>query len=273
MTATTAKTKPALSQAEFVALMAMLAATIAFSIDAMLPSLPLIGAELSPGNLNQAQLILTSFILGMGIGTFVTGPLSDAYGRKPIMLFGAALYCVAAFVAYMANSLEMILAARLVQGLGAAGPRVVAMAMVRDIYAGRGMARIMSFIMLVFSLVPALAPTLGAYIADWFGWRAIFLCFIIFALISMFWLAIRQPETLAPEARRPIRAATLWDATVEVFSHPTTRLSIFIQTLTFGMLFTILSSTQQIFDLTYGQGDVFHLWFGGIAVFASSAST
>ena len=264
--------KAALSQVEFIALMAMVAATVAFSIDAMLPAMPEIGAELSPDNLNKAQLILTSFVLGMGLGTFFTGPLSDAYGRKTVMVGGAILYIVAALVAWMASSLEMMLAARVVQGIGASGPRVVAMAMVRDLYGGRDMARIMSFVMMVFSLVPALAPTLGHYVILSFGWRTIFLLFVLFAVIVSAWLIIRQPETLAVEKRRPIKFASLLSATKEVFAIETTRLSIIIQTLTFGSLFISLSSTQQIFDITFGQGDHFHLWFGGIAIFAASAS-
>ena len=266
------KPKNPLGQVEFIALMAMLAATVAFSIDAMLPSLPLIGADLSPADPDQAQLVLTSFILGMGLGTFVTGPLSDTFGRKPVMVAGSVLYCGAALAAIWASSLEALLIARVIQGLGAAGPRVVAMAMIRDIYAGRDMARIMSFVLLVFSLVPALAPTLGYYIAGYAGWRAIFVSFVVFAVVGSLWLVTRQPETLAQTDRRSLRVGELWSAVKTVFSHPTTRLSIVIQTLTFSMLFTVLSSTQLIFDQTYGQGDHMHLWFGGIAIVASSAS-
>ncbi len=261
-----------LPQGEFIALMAMLAATIAFSIDAMLPALPEIAGELSPDDLNRAQLILTSFVLGMGLGTFITGPLSDAFGRKPVMVGGAVIYIAASLAAWMAPTLEMILITRVIMGLGAAGPRVVAMAMVRDIYGGRDMARIMSFIMMVFALVPALAPSLGHYIILGFGWRAIFLSFVLFSLISVAWLTLRQPETLAVADRRPLNLRALASATVEVFSIRTTRLSIMIQTLAFGALITSLSSTQQLFDTTFGQGDVFHLWFGGIAIVSTSAS-
>ncbi|MEJ6401997.1 multidrug effflux MFS transporter [Yoonia sp. 2307UL14-13] len=261
-----------LPQTEFIALMAMLAATVAFSIDAMLPALPEIGEDLSPTDLNQAQLIITSFVLGMGIGTLFTGPLSDAFGRKPVMVGGAIVYIAASAAAWAAQSLEVMLAARLVQGLGAAGPRVVAMALVRDLYAGPQMARIISFVMVVFSLVPALAPTMGYYIIGAFGWRGIFATFIMFSVISLLWLLIRQPETLAPANRRPLSISALLSAVAEMFAHPTARLSIFVQTLTFGMLFTILSSTQQVFDVTFGQGDSFHLWFGGIAVVAATSS-
>ncbi len=261
-----------LPQTEFIALMAMVAATVAFSIDAMLPALPEIGAALSPGNLNNAQLVITSFVLGMGVGTLFTGPLSDAFGRKPVMIGGAVVYITACGVAWKAQSLEVMLAARVLQGLGAAGPRVVAMALIRDLYAGSDMARILSFVMIVFALVPALAPTIGHYIILAFDWPAIFLAFMVFSLATTFWLLLRQPETLTPERRRPLSFRTLWFAVKEMFTHPTARLSIFIQTLTFGMLFNILSATQQVFDQTFGQGDVFHLWFGGIAVISASAS-
>lgn len=134
--------KPPLSRFEFVALMAMMFATVAFSIDAMLPGLPEIGATLSPEAPNRAQLIVTSFVLGMGLATFVIGPLSDAYGRRPVLLAGAGLYIVAAALAWAAQSLEVVLAARVLQGVGAAGPRIVAMAIIRDLYSGRQMARI-----------------------------------------------------------------------------------------------------------------------------------
>ncbi|MEY1555561.1 multidrug effflux MFS transporter [Yoonia sp. R2331] len=261
-----------LHQTEFIALMAMLAATVAFSIDAMLPALPEIAAELSPGDANRAQLIITSFVLGMGLGTFVTGPLADTFGRKPVLVGGALLYCASALLAWAAQSLEVMLAARVLQGIGAAGPRVATMAMIRDLYAGPNMARILSFVMVVFSLVPALAPTMGHFIIEGLGWRAIFLSFVTFSVVTVTWLLIRQPETSTPETRRPLNVTALLSAAREVLTHPTTRLSIIIQTLTFGMLFTGLSSTQQVFDVTFDQGDVFHFWFGGIAVVAATGS-
>ncbi|MCF2870619.1 multidrug effflux MFS transporter [Octadecabacter sp. G9-8] len=261
-----------LGQTEFVALIAMLMATIAISIDAMLPALPEIAAELSPDAPNRAQLIITSFVLGMGLGTFFTGPLADRFGRKAVIVTGAALYVCATLAAYFAQSLETMLAARLAMGLAAAAPRVASVAIVRDLYSGRDMARIMSFIMLIFSLVPALAPSLGAVIIAVSDWRGIFLAFAIFATLVSIWLMLRQPETLPPEKRRPLSFTSLWSAASEVLRHPTVRLATLVQTLSLGMLFSVLSSTQQVFDVTYGQGETFHLWFGGIAILAASAS-
>lgn len=261
-----------LSQTEFVALIAMLMATIAFSIDAMLPALPEIGAELTPDTLNNAQLVITSFVLGMGLGTFFTGPLADRFGRKAVIVTGAWLYIAATLFAYFAQTLETMLIARVLMGLAAAAPRVASVAMVRDLYAGRDMARIMSFVMLIFSLVPALAPSLGALIIAVSGWRGVFVAFALFAAITSTWLMLRQPETLPADRRRSLQFAPLWSAAREVVTHPTVRLATLAQTLSMGMLFSVLSSTQQVFDVTYGQGHSFHFWFGGIAVLAASAS-
>lgn len=262
----------ALGQTEFIALIAMLFATIAFSIDAMLPALPDIAAELSPDAPNKAQLILTSFVFGMGVGTLFAGPLSDSYGRKSVIVAGAVLYCVGAVLAYIAPTLETMLAARVLQGLGAAGARVVSLALVRDIHSGPRMARIVSFAMMIFTLVPAVAPLLGQFIIAGFGWRSIFLAFLLFSGLSVLWLTLRQPETLLPAARRPFRAAPLWAALKEVVSLRSIRLSILAQTLGFAALFGTLSSTQQLFDQTYGRAESFPLYFALIALVSGTSS-
>lgn len=257
---------------EFIALIAMLFATIAFSIDAMLPALPEIAQQLSPSDPNKAQLIVTSFVLGMGLGTLFAGPLSDSFGRRTVILAGAALYCAASGLAMFAPSLETVLLARLVQGLGAAGPRVVSLALVRDLYKGREMARVVSFAMMVFSLVPAVAPLAASGIIAELGWRAIFAAFILFAIVAMVWLMVRQPETLPQAARRPLAAGPLLSALREVLSNRVVLTAIAVQTLCFGCLFGTLSSTQQLFDQTFARGESFPLWFALIAILASSAS-
>ncbi|NDW43428.1 multidrug effflux MFS transporter [Ruegeria sp. PrR005] len=261
-----------MSKAEFIALIAMMFATIAFSIDSMLPALPEIGLELSPNEPNRAQLILTSFVLGMGIGTFFTGPLSDAFGRKPVIYGGAVVYILASAVAWASPSLELVLAARVAQGLGAAGPRVVAMAVVRDLYSGRQMARIVSIAMMIFTLFPAFAPLMGAGIIALTGWRGIFAAFVLFSTISVLWMGFRLPESLAVENRRPFRLPLLVDAVRQMFGHPTVRLSIMVQTLCMGTLFTMLTMVQPIYDVIHDRGDSFPFWFAMVALLSGSAS-
>lgn len=256
---------------EFIALIAMMFATVAFSIDAVLPALPQIAAELTPEDPNRAQLILTSFVFGMGIGTLIMGPLSDAFGRKPVILGGTLLYCIAAAVGYFAPTLETVLAARVVMGLGVAAPRVASLAMVRDLYAGRDMARIVSFAMMVFMVVPAAAPLAGAAIIAASGWRAIFLAFLLFALAILLWMQFRQPETLAPEARRPLGAGQMWRDAREVLGNGLILKSILGTTLIMGVLFAVLSSVQQIFDITYSRAEGFPWWFALIAVFSAGS--
>ena len=261
-----------LSRVEFVAMIAMLFATIAFSIDAMLPALPEIADTLTPDAPNRAQLIVTSFVLGMGAGTLFTGPISDAVGRKPVILGGAALYVAGAALAWHASTLEALLVGRVIQGLGAASPRVVAIAIVRDLYSGRAMARIMSLVMTVFTLAPAAAPLLGAAVIGLAGWRAIFAMFLVFSVVSVGWLTIRQPETHPPERRRPLRAGRLLAAAREVFTSRTVAVSTACQALALAMLFSMISTVQPVFDETFGRAASFPLWFAGIAVFSASGS-
>jgi len=271
-TTSTPRARAPVGKVEFVALMAMLVAIVAFSIDAMLPALPRIGAELTPGALNRAQLVVTSFVLGLGAGTFVTGPLSDSYGRKPVILVGAAVYMCGAVLAWVAPALEWLIAARIIQGLGAAAARIVAIAIIRDLFSGREMARLMSFVMMVFALVPAVGPLLGSLIIAISDWRGIFVSFVLFAAVSSLWLSIRLDEPLSRAARRPFRAASLGRALREVLSHPGVRISIAVQLLCFTTLFASISSIQQIIGETYGRGDEFPYWFFMIAVVAGTGS-
>lgn len=261
-----------ISRIEFIAMMAMIFATIAFSIDAMLPALPEIGEELTPEDPNRAQLILTIFIAGMGFGTFFTGPLSDALGRRPVIVGGSLLYVIGALLAYVAPSLELVLAARFLQGLGVSGPRAVGLAVVRDLYSGRDMARISSFIMLVFTLVPAMAPLIGAGIIAFTGWRGIFLAFVVFSVISIGWFVTRQPETLPPEKRRPFRAGTLWAGLKELAGYDVVRRSILLQILSFSALFSMLSSVQPIYEQSFDMGASFPRWFFVVSLVAGTSS-
>ncbi len=264
-------TKP-LSQGEFVALIAALFATIAISIDAMLPALPEIAVTLSPDAVNRAQLVVTSFVFGMGLGTLFVGPLADAFGRKPVILAGAALYVAAAVACYFANSLDLLLIARVVQGIGAAAPRTVSMAMVRDLFKGRAMAQVMSFVMMVFTLVPAVAPLLGQGVIAVAGWKSIFLIYVLFSAVTMLWMGLRQPETLAPENRRKLQLSTILSSTKELLSYRIVIVSIVAQTLTLAALFATLSSMQGVFEQRFDAAETFPLWFAFIALVSGTGS-
>lgn len=259
-------------RAELIALLAMLFATIAFSIDAMLPALPELTAALSPEAPNKVQLVVTMFMLGMGLGTFFTGPLSDTFGRKPIVLVGAVLYIAGALMATQAETLEVLLAARLLQGLGAAGPRVVAIAIVRDLYSGRAMAQIMSFVMMVFTLVPALAPSIGAVLIAAAGWHSVFYAFALFSAVGAIWFTLRLPETLPVTHRRPFRLNVLGAAIREMMAHPVVRLSILVQAFIFAMLIATISTIQPIYETALGRAESFPLWFGLTAIIGASSS-
>jgi DHA1 family bicyclomycin/chloramphenicol resistance-like MFS transporter len=261
-----------LSTPEFVSLMGMSVAMVAFSIDAMLPAFPAIAAELSPADPNRVQLVLSIFMLGMGIGTLVTGPLSDAFGRLPVLTGGMAIYAAGALLASQAGTLEGLLLARAIQGLGAAAPRVVTLALVRDLHEGRRMAQMVSVIMTVFMLVPAVAPSFGQAILTVAGWRTIFLSFVAFALVTGLWLNLRQPETLSADRRRAFSAALLAGGVRHVLGDRRTLAYVAILALGFGQMLALLSSTQQIYAETFGRGDEFPLWFMLTAAIAATGT-
>lgn len=257
---------------EFIGLMAFLFATVAFSIDSMLPSLPQIAAELTPQDVNRAQLVLTAFMAGMGLGTLVAGPISDAIGRKPAMTIGFAVYGAAAVMAVFAQSLEMLLLARFIQGLGASGPRIVGLAMIRDLYAGREMAKIQSFVNMLFIMIPAVAPSLGQGIIAVAGWRGVFGAFVAFAVVGTLWLNLRQPETLPADRRIPMRPRPLAAAAREVLRDRDVRICTATIALGFGQMFALLSSAQQLFGETYGLGARFPLWFAAMALLSAAGT-
>lgn len=261
-----------ISQGEFIALTAALFAMVAVSIDAMLPALPQIASALSPDAPNRAQLVITSFVFGMGVGTLFVGPLSDAYGRKPVIYVGAGLYACTALACYFANSLETLLIARVLQGMAVAAARVVSMAIMRDLYKGREMAKIMSFVMMVFIMVPAVAPLMGQGIIAVAGWQAIFLVYILIVAVILLWFGLRQHETLAVGHRRPLDLRALWASTRELFTHRIVRVSIAAQTLTMAALFATLSSMQGVFEQRFDRAESFPLWFAFIALGSASGS-
>ena len=261
-----------ISRPEFIAMTAMMMATVAFSVDAMLPALPEIAGELSPDAINRAQLVVTAFVAGMGLGTFFVGPLSDAFGRKPVIIAGCAVYVVAAFVSTLADSLDLLLLTRFAQGLGASGPRVVSIAIMRDLHSGRTMARMLSIVMMIFVVFPAFAPLIGTGIIAVAGWRSIFIAFILFSAVSTIWMTMRLPEPLPAERRRPFRLPLMLDAVKEMMGIQMVRLSITVQTLCMAIMFAMIPSVQPVYDQLYHRADEFPFWFAAVAVVTASAS-
>lgn len=264
--------RPSMGKIEFIALMALMGGAVAYAIDAMLPALPEIGQELSPDALNRAQLVVTSFVFGMGLGTFLVGPLSDAFGRRPVVLVGSGIFAVASVIAVFTASLELLIALRVVQGLGVSAARIVSMAIIRDLFAGREMARLMSFVTMVFMLVPAIAPLIGSLIIAVAGWRGVFASFILFAGLFSGWMMLRLAEPLPRGHRRPFHPRALWQAAREVVSHRVVILSTAVMTLCFAALFASLSTVQQIMGDTFGRADEFPYWFALIALISGSAA-
>ncbi|MCV6824381.1 MULTISPECIES: multidrug effflux MFS transporter [Halocynthiibacter] len=261
-----------LPQWEFVCLIAMLFAMIAFSIDAMLPGLPTMGQDLTPEAPNRIMFVVIIFVIGMGIGTFLTGALSDAFGRRPVILGGIGIYFAGSIIAYFSASLEVLLLARLLQGFGVAGPRVATLALVRDQFEGPQMAKIMSIAMTVFMLVPAVAPLVGQFVIEGLGWRSLFAVFALFALTVGTWMALRQPETLTPENTRKLGFGTYFSAIKEMMSNRIVVISMAVQTLVMGFLFSCISSVQPIFEMTYDKAESFPRWFFLIALISSTSN-
>jgi len=221
---------------------------------------------------NKTQFIISSFLLGMGIATLFTGPLSDSFGRKKIIFVGGIIFLLGTVLASTANNLEIVLLGRFIQGLGVAGPRVVTLAIVRDLYAGRRMAQIMSISMIFFTFVPAVAPMIGALLLLNFGWRSIFTGFIVFLIIAVGWLLLRQPETLMIKNRVSFTFTRIYNSFLDCFSNKVFVISTILQTLTFSTLFASISTIQQIFDITYDKALSFPYWFGLIALISGSGS-
>jgi DHA1 family bicyclomycin/chloramphenicol resistance-like MFS transporter len=264
--------RPALGLVEFVILMAMLISLVALSIDAMLPALPQIGVDLGVQQANDTQLIIATLFIGMALGQIVYGPLSDTLGRKPTIYIGLTLFIGGCVMSMLATDFNTMLAGRVLQGIGAAGPRIVTVAMVRDQYEGRAMARIMSLVMMVFILVPALAPALGQGILLFSGWRAIFAAFLLLALIGAIWFALRQPETLTAERRRPFSLAGIAVAVREICTHRIALGYTFVMGIVSGAFIGYLNSAQAIFQDQYRLGTQFPLYFAVLALAIGSAS-
>ena len=259
------KPKKSLRFGEFVALMAMMTALTALSIDAMLPALPEIGLDLGVRRANDNQLVISLLFLGLAVGQIFYGPLSDSIGRKPAIFIGFGLFAAGCLLSLLTASFQIMLVGRVLQGLGTAGPRTVVVALVRDQYGGRAMARVMSFVMATFILVPVVAPALGQAVLLVAHWRAIFAIYLVLVLVIGTWFALRQLETLVADRRIPFSINRIARAIREIIAHRTAFGYTVALGLIGGAFLGYLNSTQQVFQEQYGLGQLFPLYF---AVFA-----
>ena len=264
--------RPALRPGEFIPLAALLMSLVALAIDTMLPALPAIGQDLGVLRRNDVQFIITALFLGLGLGQLAFGPLSDRFGRRPAIHAGLLLFMAGCLMSVFADGFEVMIAGRIVQGIGAAAPRVVTMALVRDQYEGREMARLMSFVMAVFIFVPTVAPALGQGILWLASWRAIFTTFFAIAAIAFAWFALRQPETLHAAHRRPLAPRAIGRAVVEVLRIRSALGYTLANGFVFAPFIAYLSSAQQIFQEAYRTGALFPVYFGGLALAVGAAS-
>ncbi|CAM1354900.1 multidrug effflux MFS transporter [Tenacibaculum ascidiaceicola] len=255
------------SKLEFIALMASLMSLVALSIDALLPALEQIGISIrvQQGS-HDSQLLITMIFLGLGFGQLISGPISDSLGRKPVIYGGFILFVIASFICVSAASIEMMILGRILQGIGLSAPRTISIAMVRDSFSGNYMAKIMSFIVVIFILVPVVAPAIGKLMLDAYGWKSIFYSQLIFGVVVMFWLWKRQPETLKEENRMKFAFRLFLDGSKEFIKYKQAVIFTLISGFITGSFMVYLSASQQIFQEQYLLVDEFPYIFAGLAI-------
>ncbi len=260
------------SQFEFVALMASLMSIVALAIDALLPALDYIGFSIGTTDSSDTQLLITMIFLGLGSGPLLFGPISDSLGRKPIVYMGFGVFIIASLICIFSESLFTMVLGRILQGVGLSAPRTISIAMVRDSYSGDYMARIMSFITVVFILVPIVAPALGKFVLDHYNWQAIFYIQLLFTVLVSLWFWRRQPETLPADKRITFSSHIFSDGLRELLRYKKTLGYTVISGFITGSFMVYLSSSQQIFHNQYGLQDEFPYIFAGLAISIGSAT-
>ncbi len=257
---------------EFVSLMAFTMSLVALSTDSMLPALQGTGKAFGIPGGNTPQLIISLFFLGLAGGQIIYGPVSDSVGRKPPIYAGFIIFIIGSLVSMFAVSFNMVLAGRVLQGLGAAGPRTVVLSLVRDQYSGGLMARVMSFVMTVFILVPIIAPLMGQAVLLFAGWRSIYAMLLVLSAVNFTWFALRQSETLHEEYRGEFSVKWIANAIKEFFACRTAVGYTLVLGIVGGCFLGYLNSAQQLFQNLYGLGNRFPLFFAIIALSIGTAS-
>jgi DHA1 family bicyclomycin/chloramphenicol resistance-like MFS transporter len=263
---TLAATPRPLSTFELVAMVASLSALNALAIDIMLPALPMIGADFQLTNDNDRQLVVVAYIALFGVSQLVYGPLADSFGRRSVLIYALGIYIAGSILCVVAPSFELFLAARAMQGVGAAATRVIATAVVRDLTEGRRMAQVMSMAMTLFMVVPIIAPGIGQLILFIAPWRWIFGALLIYALIVLAWALLRLPETLKPENRQHFNTRSIIAGYAAVFRERQTIGYMIASTFITGCLFGYITSSEQLFVDVYKLGPAFPIAFGSIAI-------
>lgn len=259
------------SQVEFIALMAALMSVTALSIDAILPALEIIGAAINTTTASDNQLLVTMIFLGLGIGPLVFGPLSDARGRKLSVYVGFVVFIIASGICIYAETLEVMVIGRILQGIGLSAPRTICIAIIRDLFEGDYMARIMSFVTVVFLLVPIIAPAMGKSVLELWDWEAIFVVQVVISILVMFWFWRRQPETLDIQKRIPFSTVRIYNGFMETIKYKRTMGFTVIQGFIVGSFLVYLSASQQIFQNQYDLVDEFPYIFAGLAASIGAA--
>ncbi len=245
---------------------------VALAIDALLPALDFIGISIGTTQTVDNQLLITMIFLGLGLGPLFFGPISDSLGRKPIVYMGFGLFIIASLICVYSESLEMMVFGRILQGIGLSAPRTISIAMVRDTYSGDYMARIMSFITVVFILVPIVAPAMGKFVLDHYNWQAIFYIQLLFSVLVSGWFWLRQPETLAIEKRVKFSSHIFIDGLKEIKKSKRTIGFTVISGFVTGSFMVYLSTAQQIFQFQYDLKEEFPFIFAGLAIVIGSAT-
>ncbi|MEL7539803.1 MAG: multidrug effflux MFS transporter [Pseudomonadota bacterium] len=254
-----------MAQWELVLMVAALMSLNALAIDIMLPALSNISDFYSLTRDNDQQLVIFAYIAGFGAPQLVFGPISDRYGRKGLLRICLIGYAIAGIACIMTSSFTTLLLARFVQGVFASGVRVIAVSIVRDLLAGRAMARIMSLVMTVFMVVPILAPTIGAGVMLFAPWQWTFALLSIAAMVLLFWTQVRLPETLSGEDRQPLNPRQSLKAYWQVVTTRITFGYMCASGVIFGALFAFVAASEQIFTDVFGKHETFALWFAGVA--------
>ncbi len=253
-------------QLEFIALISLMTSLTAVSIDALLPALYSIGTSLSVGNTLNTQWVISVFIAGMVLGELFFGPLSDAIGRKKSIIVGLVVYCLGTLIAMSSVTLEQMLLGRVIQGVGISGPKIASRALVRDLYRGDEMARIMSLVLMVFILVPMLAPLIGQVVLDFLAWRWIFVLYLLMAAVSGVWLCARQRETLPVKDRIPWCYASLRENARLIVGHRRVMIYTAVAGSVFGAQLLFLSVVPAVFTDVYGVTRQFPMYFAVLAL-------